>query len=52
MATDYGVRRRLLTPVKRATVVIDTDRTVLKAIASELNMDVHADRALEALRSR
>ena len=52
VATDYGVRRRFLTPVKRATVVVDTDRTVLKVVTSELNMDVHADRALEALRSR
>ncbi len=38
--------------MKRATVVVDTDRTVLRVITSELNMDVHADRALEALRSR
>ena len=52
VATEYGVRRRLLTPVKRATIVVDTDRTVLKVIASELNMEVHADRALQALRSR
>jgi peroxiredoxin Q/BCP len=52
VATEYGVRRRLLTPVKRATIVVDTDRTVLKVIASELNMKVHADRALQALRSR
>ena len=52
VATDYGVRRRFLTPVKRATVVVNTDRTVLKVVTSELNMDVHADRALEALRSR
>jgi thioredoxin-dependent peroxiredoxin len=51
VATTYGVRRRLLVPVKRATFVIDTDRTVRKVIASELNMNVHADRALEALRS-
>lgn len=52
VATDYGVRRRFLTPVKRATIVVDTDRTVLKVISSELNMEVHADRALEVLRSR
>ena len=36
--------------MKRATFVIDTDRTVRKVIASELNMDVHADEALAALR--
>lgn len=52
VATRYGVRRRLLTPVKRATIVVGTGRTVLKVIASELDMEVHADRALEALRSR
>ena len=52
VATAYGVRRRFLTPVKRATFVIDTDRTVRAVIASELSMEVHADRALEALRAR
>jgi peroxiredoxin Q/BCP len=52
VATAFGVKRRLITPVKRATFVIDTDRTVLKVITSELNMDVHADEALAALRSR
>ena len=52
VAVAYGVRRRLITPVKRATFVIDTDRTVLKVISSELNMDVHADQALAVLRSR
>lgn len=52
VATQYGVRRRFLTPVKRATMVVDSDRTVLAVISSELNMDVHADRALEVLRSR
>ena len=52
VAIAYGVRRRLITPVKRATFVIDTDRTVLRVIASELNMDVHADEALAVLRSR
>ena len=49
VATSYGVRRRLLTPVKRATFVIARDRTVAEVITSELNMDVHADRALAAL---
>jgi peroxiredoxin Q/BCP len=52
VATAFGVRRRLITPVKRATFVIDTDHTVLKVIASELNMDVHADEALAVLRNR
>ncbi len=52
VATAYGVRRRLVTPVKRATFVIDTDRTVLKVVTSELNMSVHADTALAVLRAR
>ena len=52
VATAYGVRRRLITPVKRATFVIDTDRTVLKVVTSELNMSVHADTALAVLRAR
>ncbi len=37
-------------PVKRTTFVIDTDRTVLDVIASEVSMDTHADKALEVLR--
>ena len=50
VATSYGVKRKLITPVKRATFVIDTDRTIRKIIASELNMSVHADEALAALK--
>ena len=50
VARSLGVKRRLITPVKRATFVIDRDRTVRKVITSEMNMTVHADRALEALR--
>ncbi|HEX4223744.1 MAG TPA: peroxiredoxin [Pseudonocardiaceae bacterium] len=53
VATQFGVRRRfgpMLT--KRQTFVIDTDRTVLEVIKSEVRMSVHADRALEALRAR
>ena len=49
VATSFGVRRRFLSPVKRATFVIDQDRTVRKVITSEVSMDVHADKALEAL---
>jgi peroxiredoxin Q/BCP len=52
VATAYGVRRRFLTPVKRATFVIGPDRTVQAVVASELDMQVHADRALAALRAR
>jgi thioredoxin-dependent peroxiredoxin len=39
-------------PVKRTTFVIDTDRTVLDVITSELSMDTHADNALATLKSR
>ncbi|BDC72771.1 peroxiredoxin [Prescottella equi] len=55
VAQQFGVRRGLLgriTPVKRSTFVIDTDRTVLEVISSELRANLHADRALEFLRSR
>jgi peroxiredoxin Q/BCP len=55
VAETFGVKRGLLgklLPVKRTTFVIDTDRTVLEVISSELNMDTHADKALGVLRSR
>ena len=55
VAEIFGVKRGLLgkfMPVKRTTFVIDTDRTVLEVISSEINMDTHADKALEVLRSR
>lgn len=55
VATTFGVKRGLLgkfMPVKRTTFVIDTDRTVLEVIGSEVNMNVHADKALEVLRAR
>jgi thioredoxin-dependent peroxiredoxin len=55
VATQFGVKRGLigkLIPVKRTTFVIDTDRTVLDVISSELSMDTHADKALETLRTR
>jgi peroxiredoxin Q/BCP len=51
VATAYGVRRRFITPVRRATFVIGTDGTVRKVITSELNMSVHADQALAALQT-
>jgi len=55
VASQFGVKRGLLgkfMPVKRTTFVIDTDRTVLEVISSEINMDTHADKALEVLRQR
>ena len=52
VARAFGVKRPGPLMNKRATFVIDTDRRVLAAIASELNMHKHADDALAALRSR
>ena len=51
VATALGVKRKYITPVKRVTFVIDTDRTIRKVITSEMNMTVHADQALAALRA-
>ncbi|MFI5673211.1 peroxiredoxin [Streptomyces cellulosae] len=48
----FGVKRGFsLAPTKRATFVIAEDRTVLEIVRSELRMNTHADRALEALRA-
>src|SRR5690242_20352640 len=44
-ARRRGLLARLL-PVRRTTFVIDTDRTVLKVVSSELRASVHADQAL------
>ena len=55
VAEMFGVKRGLLgklMPVKRTTFVIDADRAVLEVISSEVNMDTHADKALEVLRAR
>jgi peroxiredoxin Q/BCP len=53
VAEMFGVKRGLsITPVKRATFVIDTDRKIIDVIASEVRMDVHADRALQTLKAR
>ncbi|MBV9640222.1 MAG: peroxiredoxin [Mycobacteriaceae bacterium] len=55
VAAEFGVKRGLLAkfmPVQRKTFVVDTDRKVLKVIGSEVNMNVHADKALEVLRAR
>src|SRR6478672_2938626 len=51
----HARRRGLLArrlPVRRTTFVIDTDRTVLKVISSELRASVHADQALWFLQNR
>lgn len=51
VAAAFGVKRPGPIFNRRATFVIGTDRTVLAAISSETNMDVHADEALSVLRS-
>lgn len=52
VAEAYGVKGGMLglSPVKRTTFVIDRDQTVRAVIASEINMNTHADKALAALR--
>ncbi|MGH8880348.1 MAG: peroxiredoxin [Stackebrandtia sp.] len=55
VAERLGVKRSLpLGPLstRRMTFVIDTDRTILEVIHSEVSMTGHADRALEVLRHR
>ncbi|SES43556.1 peroxiredoxin Q/BCP [Streptomyces sp. yr375] len=48
----FGVKRGFsLAPTKRVTYVIGQDRTVLEVVRSELRMNTHADRALDALRA-
>ncbi|WP_026918362.1 peroxiredoxin [Gordonia shandongensis] len=54
VAAAYGVRRGALfgaigAPTKRTTFAIGADGVIADVIASELNMGVHADRALAAL---
>ena len=53
VAEAYGVKGGMLglSPVKRATFVIDRDQTVKAVINSEINMNAHADKALEVLRN-
>ncbi len=52
VAKAYGVKRSLdALRVKRTTFVIGADRRVIEIIASEMNMAVHADRALAAVRA-
>ncbi|WP_053755198.1 peroxiredoxin [Streptomyces sp. MMG1533] len=49
---SFGVKRGFsLAPTKRITFVIAEDRTVLEVVRSELRMNTHADRALDALRA-
>ena len=51
VARRYGVKRSLnLLKVKRATFIIDANMRVRDVITSEVSMNSHADRALDALR--
>ena len=52
IARLFGVKRMGFLPSKRATFVIDTDRRVLGVIHSELDMNSHADKALDIIRER
>ena len=53
VAEMFGVKRGFsLVPTKRTTFIIGTDRKVIDVVASEVRMDVHADRALEILKTR
>jgi peroxiredoxin Q/BCP len=52
VARHYGVKRSLdFLKVRRTTFVIGQDRRIVDVINSEMQMDVHADRALAALRA-
>ncbi|MGN6607179.1 MAG: peroxiredoxin [Jatrophihabitans sp.] len=57
VAKIFGVARgsigkKLGAPVKRWTFAIGTDRKVVAAIHSEVNMNTHADEALKALTAK
>ena len=52
LARRFGTKRLGPLPSKRTTFVIDSDRRVLAAVRSEVNMLAHADEALEVLKAR
>lgn len=52
IAKQFGTKRVGVPWSRRMTFVIDSDGTVLAALRDEVNMDAHADMALEALRSK
>jgi peroxiredoxin Q/BCP len=53
VAEQMGAKRSVsFLKVKRMTFVIDTDRTVLDVIHSEVSMGSHADKALGLLKAR
>lgn len=49
IARRFGVVRKGLLPNKRRTFVISSSGSVMTTVRSELNMRIHADKALEAL---
>ena len=51
VAAQLGAKRGF-GPNKRTTFVIDTDRTILEVIHSEISMNSHADKALALLKAR
>src|ERR1700753_785737 len=53
VASQLGAKRGLsFMPNKRITFVIDTDRTLLDVIHTEVSMGAHADKALALLKAR
>ena len=53
VAAQLGAKRSVgFLPNKRVTFVIDTDRTLLEVIHTEVSMGAHADRALATLSAR
>tara|TARA_B110000008_G_C16925250_1_gene546446 strand:- start:196 stop:450 length:255 start_codon:yes stop_codon:yes gene_type:complete len=52
IAKYFGVKRIGPLGIKRQTFVIDVDRKILGVIASETNMKIHADRALQILKPK
>jgi peroxiredoxin Q/BCP len=52
VAKVFGVKRPGPLFNRRSTFVIDQDRRLLAAISSEINMNKHADDALDVLRGR
>jgi thioredoxin-dependent peroxiredoxin len=51
VAKVFGAKRMGPIPSKRQTYVVGADATVLHVVSSELNAEVHADEALEVLRT-
>jgi peroxiredoxin Q/BCP len=52
VAEAFGVRRKLgIVGTKRKTFVIGADRKIIGAFKSEMNMNAHADKALELLKA-